>query len=348
MHGSNSSLGDIPDGVDQRLHEQGEDKTAGSPSVLVTGSSGTIGTALTNRLLSAGYDTVGVDIVSNPWLESVDKRTIVTDLREEEAFDQLPENIDTIVHLGAHARVHDLVIEPELARENIDITYNVLEFARKNDISRLILASSREVYGNGTGVVHDEQATRVDESESPYSASKAGCEATVAAYSSCYDLSASILRFSNVYGRYDRSDRVIPLFIAQSARGDTLTVYGENKILDFTYIDDCIAGINCVIDQFPKAAGKTFNIASGSGVSLLELANKINEQTPNDSRITVDPSRNGEVEEFVADISAARQLLGYDPQYSIDDGLSETVSWYLDHPDVCEQILGPQAVVDEA
>lgn len=319
----------------------------GVESVLVTGSSGTIGTALTTRLLAAGYETVGVDIEPNPWLESVDKRTIVADLREQEELETLPTDVDIIVHLGAHARVHDLVKQPELARENIDITFNILEFARQNDIPRFVFASSREVYGNGTGVVNDEEATRVDESESPYSASKASGEALVASFEACYDLSASILRFSNVYGRYDSSDRVIPLFITKSARGEPLTVYGEHKILDFTYLDDCVDGIKGVVEQFPKAAGRTFNIASGTGASLLELARKINEQTPNNSEIRVEPSRNGEVTAFIADISAAEKLLGFVPAYSLEEGLAETVDWYLDRPDIREEISETQPVSED-
>lgn len=319
-----------------------------SPSILVTGSSGTIGTALTSRLLTAGYETTGVDVVSNPWLDTVDKRTVIADLRNEEELAALPTDIDLIVHLGAHARVHNLVTEPELARENIDITFNILDFARKNGVPGVVFASSREVYGNRGGVVREERTTRIDKSESPYSASKASGEALVSSFASCYDLSASILRFSNVYGRYDRSDRVIPLFITKSARGEPLTVYGEEKILDFTYLDDCVDGISRVIDQFPKAAGRTFNIASGEGTSLVELAREIDDQTPNSAEIRIEPTRNGEVGEFIADISAAKKLLGYSPSYGLEAGLSETVDWYLDRPGIREEIARTETTAEES
>jgi len=120
--------------------------------------------------------------------------------------------------------------------------------------------------------------TYTDACESPYTASKIGGEAMVKAYQKCYSIDTSLLRFSNVYGRYDRSNRVVPLFIAQAARGQDLTVYGADKVLDFTYIDDCVAGLMEVIDSFEKVQGTTLNIASGEGTSLLELARFVVDQ----------------------------------------------------------------------
>lgn len=310
-----------------------------SPSILVTGSSGTIGTALTNRLLSDGYETTGVDIVTNPWLEKVNKRTVIADLRDESELERLPTDVDMVVHLGAHARVHELVRYPELARENVEILFNVLEYSRENQIPRFIFASSREVYGDGKKLVYDESETRVDGSESPYTASKVSGEALVNSFDSCYDISASVLRFSNVYGRYDRSDRVIPLFIAKSTHGEELTVYGENKLLDFTYLDDCVGGVKQVIEQFPKAKGSTLNIASGQGYSLIELAHEVNERTPSSSEIRIESSRNGEIEQFIADISTAKKLLGYSPSYSLEEGLEETIEWYLNRPELIRGIV---------
>lgn len=312
------------------------------PSVLVTGSSGTIGTALVNRLLSEGYDVFGADITENRWLELVDKRTHVVDLCNEAELDQLPTDLAMVVHLGAHARVHELVQQPELAQENIEMTFNLLEFARVNDIPRFLFASSREVYGNRNQLVHEESETRSDLSESPYTASKISGEALVRSFESCYDISTSILRFSNVYGRFDDSDRVIPLFIAQSTNGEDLTVYGADKVLDFTYLDDCVEGVVRVIEQFSKASGTTLNIASGEGYSLLELAEAIDERTPNTSEIRVEPSRNGEVKQFVADISKVSKLLGYSPAYSLADGLTETVDWYLDRPELVRSITAEE------
>ena len=306
--------------------------------VLLTGSSGTVGTALAERLLSKGYEVSGADIVPNRWSSAVDDRTTLVNLCDPEDVSTLPTDVDMLLHLGAHARVHQLVKEPRNAMENLEMTFNVLEHARRAEIPNFVFASSREVYGDTEQVVYAETDTNADRSESPYTASKVGGEALTQSYNQCYGLSTSIVRFSNVYGRYDGSNRVIPLFIALSEQGEPLTVYGSDKVLDFTYLDDCVAGMTKVVDRFPTVSGSTLNISSGKGTSLIELARAVNERTPNDSSITVEPTREGEIRRYVGDISRARSILSYEPQYSFDDGLDETIEWYLDNPSVLEEI----------
>jgi UDP-glucose 4-epimerase len=142
-----------------------------------------------------------------------------------------------------------------------------------------------------------------------------------------------------VYGKYDASDRVVPLFIAKSNRGEELKVFGDDKVLDFTHIDDCVNGVLKVVNNFNKATGTTFNIASGHGTSLVEMAKIIVELTESNVDIQVESNRTGEVARYVADISKARQLLGYEPEYSIDDGLASTVDWYAERTDLFDDIL---------
>jgi UDP-glucose 4-epimerase len=307
-------------------------------SILITGSSGTVGTALANSLLGRGYDVTGVDSKRNRWIERVDERTRTLDLADQGSMDELPRSTDLIVHLAANARVHKLVQNPELAKQNFDITFNVLEYAREVGAD-VIFSSSREVYGNNGKIIHNETDTYVDECESPYTASKIGGEALVKSYSNCYDLETSIVRLSNVYGRYDASNRVVPLFIAQAHRGEGLVVYGDDKLLDFTHIDDCVTGLVKLIEQFSKCSDTTFNIASGRGTSLLEVAEIVVEELDADVPINVEPNRTGEVSRFVADISKSQNLLGYSPEYSIADGLRATVDWYLNRDQLLNAIL---------
>jgi UDP-glucose 4-epimerase len=307
-------------------------------SILVTGSSGTVGTALSESLLDEGYEVTGVDVTPNRWSDRVDDRTIVADVRSADELAQLPTDVDLVVHLAANARVHKLVENPAMAKENFDTTFNVLEYAR--DIGAdFVFSSSREVYGNKGKVVYDETDTYVDECESPYTASKIGGEALVKSYGKCYDMDTVILRFSNVYGKYDVSDRVVPLFIAQAEDGRDLTVFGEDKVLDFTYIDDCIAGVTRIINKFPKSSGTTFNIASGQGSSLLELAEAVVAKTGADVAVHTEPNRTGEVSRYVADISKAQKLLGYEPRYTFEEGIERTVEWYLSNPELLDTIL---------
>lgn len=306
-------------------------------SVLVTGSSGTVGTALAEALLDEGYEVFGVDIESNQWSEAVNDRTTIVDLEDRSGISELPQDVDLVVHLAANARVHKLVQNPDRARENFETTYNVLEYAREIGAD-FVFSSSREVYGNNGKIIYDETDTYVDECESPYTASKIGGEALVKSYDNCYDINTTIVRFSNVYGKYDASDRVIPLFIAQAHRGEDLTVYGDDKLLDFTYIDDCVSGIMKVIEQFNKTAGTTFNIASGRGSSLVELAEVIVEELDADVEVKIASNRTGEVGRYVADISKANKILGYDPQFTLESGVSETVDWYLSRQGMLDDI----------
>lgn len=306
-------------------------------SILITGSSGTVGTALCQRLLEEEYDITGIDIKPNRWSDEVNERTIVTDLSDRSSLNELPNDIDLVIHLAANARVHKLVQNPELAKENFDTTFNILEYARKIGAD-FIFSSSREVYGNNGKIIYDETDTYVDECESPYTASKIGGEALVKSYDVCYDINTSIVRFSNVYGKYDASNRVIPLFIAQASQGEDLTVYGNDKVLDFTYIDDCVNGVVRVIEQFNKAASSTFNIASGEGTSLVEVAQTIVAEVDADISIQVEENRTGEVSRYVADISKANKIFGYDPSYDINEGIEATVDWYLSRQDLFETI----------
>lgn len=309
------------------------------PSVVVTGSSGTIGNELVGRLLDRGYDVTGVDYTENRWSDRVARATIQADLRDEDALAELPADVDLVVHLAANARVHKLVENPDLARDNIETTYNVLEYARRNQAD-VVFGSSREVYGNKGKVVYGESDTHIDECESPYTASKVAGEALVKSYQQCYDLESCILRFSNVYGRFDASDRVVPLFIAQATRGRDMTVYGSDKVLDFTYLDDCVEGILHAIEDFEKAKRTTFNVASGRGASLVDLAESVIELTDSGSTLHVEPNRTGEISRYVADISKARKILGFEPSHSLESGLERTVEWYQQNDHLFDEILG--------
>jgi len=297
--------------------------------ILVTGSSGTIGTRLCEKLLEENYAIIGVDLKPNRWNDRINKLTIIGDLRDKETFKNLPKDVDLVVHLAANARVYNLVVDPSLARDNFEILFNTLEFCRRNDIKRFIFASSREVYGNSNQIVHSENEAYVRNCESPYAASKIGGEALVHAYQQCYGINFIIIRFSNVYGMYDDSDRVIPLFIKLAKENRDLVVYGKEKLLDFTYIDDAISGVLKCIENFDQVKNDVFNIASGKAISIVELAQLIRKYMHSKSKIVIKESRTGEVMKFIADISKAKEKLGYEPKTTIDEGIKKSIKWYV-------------------
>jgi len=305
--------------------------------VLITGSSGQIGTNLGLRLLDEGHAVFGVDIRPNTWTDRIE--TLLQDLstphrefRGGIGHGDYPQDVDVVVHLAAHAKVHELVRHPDMALENVTMTYNVLEYCRQNGLP-IIFSSSREVYGDIRRYITEESHADFAFTESPYSASKIAGEAFVYSYAQCFGLPYLVFRFSNVYGRFDndieRMERVIPLFIRRIAAGEPITVYGESKVLDFTYVDDCVDGIRRGIDVLlaGKETNHTINLAYGQGHSLVDMARYIGEALGSEPRVNIAPSQVGEVTHYVANIGKARAVLGYNPATPLPEGIRKAVDW---------------------
>jgi UDP-glucuronate 4-epimerase len=327
--------------------------------VLLTGSSGQIGTNLALRLQADGHWVYGVDKRSNTWTDAFD--TLHQDLAGHyPAFHggiggvEYPE-VDVVVHMAAHAKVHQLVRQPHRALENAIMTFNVLEYCRQLGLP-LVFSSTREVYGD----VHrfeeyGEASADFAYTESPYSASKITSEAFIYSYARCYGLRYLVFRFSNVYGRYDsdlqRMERVLPLFIHQMSRGEPITVFGgEEKVLDFTYIDDCVDGIARGIERLGGGlvANETINLAYGQGNTLVRAAELIAAELGVEPQIAQAPSLVGEVTRYVADIRKAHDLLGWEPKMPLDEGIPKAVEWFRNwraaHPEEDRPLAaGPDA-----
>jgi len=313
--------------------------------IIVTGSSGTIGTRLCETLLAEGHDVHGLDWVPNKWNADIQRITTEMDLRNWGQIDAARSGLqaDLLIHLAANARVYELVEHPDRARDNILTTFNALELARQNAIPRFLFASSREVYGNVHAEVYAEDMADIDECESPYTASKMAGEALVQSYRRCYNLETIITRFSNVYGMYDDSNRVIPLFIRQAQSNEPMTVFGKDKYLDFTYIDDTVHGIMLCVEKFDTVKNCIYNIAFGQGNSIVRLAETVKEQLHSSSPIAISIMRTGEITRYVADITKARRVLGYNPRTPFDEGVKKTIQWYSEHLSHDRSLAGPKA-----
>ena len=306
--------------------------------VLITGSSGQIGTNLGLALLAQGHTVFGVDRRQNTWTDAFP--TLLQDLGMPYrdfaggiGGTDYPA-VDVVVHLAANAKVHELVEYPHRALENINSTFNVLEYCRAQQLP-VVFASSREVYGDIHRYLTDEQTADFAYTESPYSASKIAGESLVYSYARCYGLPYIVFRFSNVYGRYDndieRMERVIPLFIRELHAGRPVTVYGREKKLDFTHVDDCVAGILRGIDALAhrRITAATINLAYGVGSTLVEMAQYVAAAVGNahpDIRIE-ESKRVGEVSYYIADLRRAKELLGYTPTIDLATGIGQAVSW---------------------
>jgi UDP-glucose 4-epimerase len=314
--------------------------------ILITGSSGQIGTNLALRLMRDGHEVFGVDKRLNTWTDEF--RYLLQDLSGH--YPAFPGGIggveypptDLVVHLAAHAKVHQLVLQPHRALENAIMTFNVLEYCREQQIP-LVFSSSREVYGDVHRFTTEEATADFAYSESPYSASKIAGEALIYSYARCYGLRYLVFRFSNVYGRYDndlaRMVRVIPLFTHQLLSGEPITIFGGNgKTLDFTFVDDCVDGIARGIEALAdgKVVNETINLAYGRGNTLVRAAELIAAEIGVQPTLEHQPALLGEVTHYVADLSKARSLLDWEPRVPLEEGIPQAVEWFREHPEHAE------------
>jgi len=306
--------------------------------ILITGSSGEIGANLALKLKKEGHEVFGIDKRKNTWTNEFEY--IMLDLSQkftnfENGFGniEIPFKPDVVVHLAANAKVHELVKYPTRAFDNTQITLNVLEYCRQHNLP-IIFSSSREVYGDIKRFRTEEEKVNVYYTESPYSASKIAGEAFIYAYAKCYNMKYIIFRFSNVYGRYDwdidRMERVIPLFIQKIMRNEPITVFGKDKTLDFTFIDDCVDGMyQAVLKIYSgEIRAETINLAYGEGHTLLELVEHINKHLGKNVTPKVEDSKIGEVTYYIADIAKAKKLLGYNPQTPLGEGIRKAIENY--------------------
>ncbi|MFP4112366.1 MAG: NAD-dependent epimerase/dehydratase family protein [Candidatus Woesearchaeota archaeon] len=297
--------------------------------ILITGSNGCIGTRLTEILLDKGYDVTGIDIKENQWNKRVNNVTKIIDIRDMQKLKaEIKDKYDLIIHLAANPYVFNSVKEPRLAYDNFVLLFNTLELARMNKITRFMFSSSREVYGNSTKEILSEEDSYVKNCESPYTATKIGGEALVHAYSRCYEMNHVILRFSNIYGMYDESNRLIPTFIRNAKKGEDLFVFGKDKLLDFTYIDDLISGMVSCIERYDAVYNNTFNLSGGQPTPIMKIAELINNHYKKKSDVILQGPRTGEVIRYVADLTKASQFLNFSPSTDIEEGLKKSIDWY--------------------
>jgi len=302
--------------------------------VVITGASGLIGTNLALRLLDLGHEVFGVDKVPNPWTDRVPVK--IEDLRTTGGVAGEDWGAaDVVVHLAARAKVHESVEHPENALANYTITHRVLEYCRR-DGTPVIFGSSREAYGEQTVFPVPEDAVRIEGAVSPYAAAKLADEALIRAYGRCYGVPFIIIRFSNVYGRYDdfaRNGRFVPLLCQRIPRGEPVTIFGPQKAYDFTYIDDAIEGVWRSIDRLvhhpERVSGQAINLGTGTGTTLLEAATIVAEAAGVEPRLSFTEMQVGEISKYVADLTRARTLLGYDPQYPAAKGIPAFYRWWV-------------------
>jgi nucleoside-diphosphate-sugar epimerase len=298
--------------------------------IIVTGSSGFIGTNLCRRLAEEGYEVHAIDIKPPEFKIPSAVETHILDLTTRP---KVPKG-DAIVHLAAHSQVQPIVENPNLTVDNISMTHHILSEADRMD-AVVINTSSRDVYGNALRPSEKEAS---EDTPNGYAASKLSSEASTNAFSHTHGVSATSLRLANVYGPMDINQRLIPTFISLAQDGEELNVYGEGKLLDFVHVQDVCNAIISAIQRHKLVTGEAINIGTGVGTPLTEVAENIANSCKSCPGYTVTDDRNGDVGQYVSNISKSKDLLNFTPEHSIQEGLSETIAWYRNHPNLLSSI----------
>ena len=312
---------------------------------LITGGAGFIGSTLTGKLLNKGNQVIAIDNF-NAYYDPIQKEENVREFLENENYqlyridirnrDEIrkvfDENkIDVIVHLAAMAGVRPSIEDPILYQEVNGLgTQIILEESKLHQISHLVLASSSSVYGNCKEVPFREDMI-VDYAISPYAATKKANEVMAHVYHSLNDMNIIMLRFFTVYGPKQRPDLAINKFTRLMLEGKEIPMYGDGSTSrDYTYIDDIVDGIMRACDYVMtnKHVYEIINIGSSHPVSLKEMIDTIGETLNIVPKIQELPMQPGDVDRTYADISKAKQLLGYEPHTTFKDGIKKFIKWY--------------------
>jgi len=298
----------------------------------VTGGAGFIGSNLIRLLVSRNHEVVAFDNLSSGYRANLDGlagvQFVEGDVRDGAAVRAAMDGADTVFHLAASVGNKRSIEFPlEDAEVNVLGTLHVLEAARRHGVRKLVFSSSAGIFGElKTLPIREDHAVEPD---SPYGASKLAAEKQCLAYAKLYPMDCVCLRYFNVYGenqRYDAYGNVIPIFVHHLLHGETLIVHGDGEqTRDFVAVED-VAEANYRAACARGVSG-AFNIASGSRISINALVDTLSQVSGNSPSVEYGPPRPGDVRDSLADISLAREKLGYAPDVDLVDGLRRYWRW---------------------
>jgi nucleoside-diphosphate-sugar epimerase len=303
---------------------------------LVTGGAGFIGSNLAHALLARGDDVRVLDNFSTGHrsnLESLDVELVEGDLRSYERVAAAVDGVEVVFHQGALPSVPRSIQDPlTSAAVSVEGTLNVLLAARDAGVRRVIFASSSSVYGNAPGMPRRESQPVAP--LAPYAVSKLAAEQYCMVANRVYGVETVALRYFNVFG--ERQDplsgyaAVIPKFIRIMLDGQRPTIFGDGETSrDFTHVENVIEA-NLAAAAEPAAAGRVMNVAIGTSHTLNELVATLRRLLDTDIEPEYAPHRPGDVPESLADVSLARELIGYKPGVAFEEGLQRTIAWIVE------------------
>ena len=303
---------------------------------LVTGGAGFIGSHLVTALVGRGETVRVLDNLSSGRLENLAHVKDKIELIEGDAADfatvnQVVKGVDVVFHQAALASVPASLREPVVSHQACaTATVNVLTAAQRAGVRRVVFAASSACYGDAPAAVKRE--TDQLDPLSPYAAAKIASEYYCKSFGKSFGLETVCLRYFNVYGpRQDPASEysaVIPIFVSRMLRGDQPTIFGDGQqSRDFVYVEDVVAA-NLLAAERTEPVGHSINIGAGHRATLLDLVSAINQAMGSDLAPQFAPPRAGDVRDSMADISLARKLLGYEPRFTLEEGLVRSIDYY--------------------
>lgn len=308
-------------------------------TMLVTGADGFIGSHLTELLVSEGYKVKALAQYNSfnnwGWLEDIDYKSQIKilngDVRDPHYCKHITKDVDVVFHLAALIAIPYSYVAPDsYVDTNIKGTLNICQAALENGVKRVIHTSTSEVYGTAQYVPIDEKHPL--QPQSPYSASKIGADSVALSFFNAFELPVTIARPFNTYGPRQSARAVIPTIISQIASGKKQIKLGDvTPTRDFNYVTDTCRGF-LELARCDKAIGETVNIGSNFEISIGDTLNLIRELMNSDVKFITDEQRlrpeKSEVFRLWCDNTKLRELTGFEPHYSIRDGLKATVDWF--------------------
>jgi UDP-glucose 4-epimerase len=310
--------------------------------ILITGGAGFIGSHLCDKYAKEGHTVLCLDNFMSGNLMNVKHllnyrnfKLIKGDIRDFDLLEKLMRDVDVVFHLAAQIHVDRSYIEPKHTYEvNVMGTQNILEVARIHDAKRVIYASTSEVYGSALYAPIDENHPL--NAPHPYGASKIAADRMCYAYIQTYGMNISILRLFNIFGTRQRDigyGGVISMFTRRVLSNTPPIIYGDGmQTRDYTYVEDAVRAYDLVLNH-NKPITEPINFGTGKEVSIVDLANKIIDlcgKKGNIKPVHVEP-RIGEVKRLIADATKAKNLLGWEPKYNLEEGLNAFVQWYKNY-----------------
>jgi len=305
---------------------------------LVTGGAGFIGSNLVRALLARGDEVRVLDNFSSGNRANLaglehEVELVEGDLRSYERVHAAVRGVEVVYHQGALPSVPRSVQDPlTTTAVNVEGTLNVLLAARDEAVRRVVNASSSSVYGNAGELPRTE--TQLPDPISPYAVAKLAAERFCTSFSRVYSMEVVSLRYFNVFGpRQDPLSQyaaVVPRFIRAVAAGHAVTIFGDGEqSRDFTYVDNVVAA-NLLAADAPSVHGEIVNVATGSSVTVNALADTIGRLLDVPVEKAYEPEREADVRASWADLASAHQLLGYETQVELEEGLRRTMDFLLD------------------